>query len=129
MNKTILITGGIFGLLAVILGAFGAHSLKEILTPEKLESYKTGVDYQMYHAIVLLILGNLNAIPVTKKKKLFYLFSIGILLFSGSIYLLALSSILNIDINKFGFITPIGGSILIFGWFFLIFDLIKIKEL
>ena len=113
MRKKILITAAILGALAVILGAFGAHGLKKVLTADQLTSFETGVRYQIYHALVLLFVGIAVFIP-PKMQRLIYVFMLwGIVLFSGSIYLLATKDITNIDISSIGFVTPIGGSLLI----------------
>lgn len=127
MRKKILITGAILGLLAVILGAFGAHALKKILTADQLTSFETGVRYQMYHALLLLFVGMSNLISL-KMLRLTYVFVLwGIILFSGSIYLLATKDATGIDITSIGFITPIGGTLLIAGWIALGLNFFKLK--
>lgn len=127
MNKKILITGAILGLLAVLLGAFGAHGLENYVDSESIDSFATGVRYQMYHAIVCIILGNMSIIGDSAKKRIFYLFVGGITLFSGSIYLLVIDEILGISLSSIGFITPLGGFLLILGWIFCIISFSKIK--
>lgn len=127
MNKTILITGAMLALLAVLLGAFGAHGLEKLVDVKNINSFQTGVRYQMYHAIGCLILGNMNILPQTHKRRVFYLFLIGIILFSGSIYLLVLDEVLGVSLSSIGFITPLGGSVLILGWIFFVIYLRKIK--
>lgn len=127
MNKAILITGVVAGMLAVILGAFGAHGLKKIVDLAAVDSFNTGVRYQMYHAIVLLVLGSMSKIEEQRKKSIFYLFTLGMVLFSGSIYLLVVDQSLGIDLSGIGFVTPIGGSLLIVGWFLFLRAIIKIK--
>lgn len=124
MNKTILITGLLFGIVAVVLGAFGAHSLKKVLTPEALNTFETGVKYQMYHALFLLVLAGIVTVPDNTKKIVFYLIVLGILLFSFSIYFLATNKLTAFDFRKIGFITPIGGLLLISGWAYLLFALL-----
>jgi len=126
-NKTILITGAVLGLLAVLLGAFGAHGLEKLVDAKNIESFKTGVRYQMYHGIVCIILGNMSVLSTKNKKRIFYLFVGGITLFSGSIYLLVIDEVLGVSLQSIGFITPLGGLLLIFGWIFLIISLVKIK--
>lgn len=120
MNKTILATGLIFGMLAVIFGAFGAHALKKVLTPEELTTFETGVKYQMYHALFLIVLSTL-ALADGTKNTVFYFIAIGVILFSFSIYLLATNSLTGFDFRKIGFVTPIGGTLLIIGWGYLLF--------
>ena len=124
MNKTILATGLLFGMLAVVLGAFGAHALKKALTPEALNTFETGVKYQMYHALFLLVLSVITIVPENTKKVVFYLIVIGMILFSFSIYLLATNKLTGFDFRKIGFITPIGGTLLILGWGYLLFSLL-----
>ena len=116
-QQIVIITGALFGMLSVIFGAFGAHALKKIATPELLKSFETGVKYQMYHAIVLLILGfNINYISTP----MYTCFTLGIILFSFSIYGLVLSSAKGKKIPLLGPITPIGGLLLVIGWLLLI---------
>ncbi|MGB5607836.1 DUF423 domain-containing protein [Eudoraea sp.] len=116
MNKTIFCTGVFFGVLAVVLGAFGAHGLENLLSSDAIASFKTGVTYQMYHALLLLILGSVKSIPEEEKKLVYYFIVSGIVFFSFSIYLLATNSLTGFDFLTIGFITPIGGLLLILGW-------------
>ncbi len=119
MNKTILATAIALGLLAITLGAFGAHGLKKIVDAAAVESFNTGVRYQMYHALFLLFLGIWDGIALKQKRIVFSLVLIGVAMFSFSIYLLALNELTSFDFKKIGFVTPIGGSILIAAWTFL----------
>ncbi len=129
MNKPILLKGAILGTIAVVLGALGAHALKNILTLDQLSSFETGVKYQMYHAILLVILSLM--VKSTSSKYLLIavnLIFLGVILFSGSIYLLTLKNILGIEFLKFaGPITPIGGILIVVGWFLLILEGLKKK--
>ena len=129
MDKKILSTGAIFGIIAIILGAFGAHALKKILPVEALATFETGVRYQMYHALFLLFLGNLNDLPQKTKKSIWLLIVLGVIFFSGSIYLLATNSLTSFDFKVIGFVTPIGGLLLILGWSVLLFHFLKKKTL
>ncbi|UXX79056.1 DUF423 domain-containing protein [Reichenbachiella carrageenanivorans] len=124
MNKKALVLGAVFGLLTVMIGAFGAHALKDLLEENgRLEVFETGVRYQFYHAIALLVCGLLDEKLVGSwVAKATYLFSIGVLVFSGSLYIL---SITNVAI--FGAITPIGGLMLMGGWLCLIAGIVKSK--
>lgn len=123
MNKTILITGLVFGILAVVLGAFGAHGLKKVLSPEELNTFETGVKYQMYHALFLIFLSVLTLNEVAKKP-VYILITLGVILFSFSIYLLATNNLTAFDFRKIGIITPIGGTLLIGGWGYLLFRIL-----
>jgi len=121
MNTIALISGAIFGLTAVIFGAFGAHLLKKKLTKDQLESFETGVKYQMYHSIILLLLGFQLNDKTTINNYIIYAFITGIILFSFSIYGLVISSANNKKIKILGPITPLGGLFLIIGWALLIY--------
>jgi uncharacterized membrane protein YgdD (TMEM256/DUF423 family) len=128
MQTKILSTAAILGMLAIILGAFGAHALKQVLTPEQLNAFETGVKYQMYHALLLLFIGT-TALLSEKAKKMIYWFTvIGVVFFSGSIYLLSTKPITGIDLKSIGIITPIGGLLLIIAWFWLFIDLMRKKS-
>lgn len=113
--------------MAVTLGALGAHALKEVLSPEKLLSFKTGVQYQFYHSFVLLIIPSLETWVRHKNLVIAsWCFRIGIFLFSGSIFLLSTISITGLEVLRFlGPITPIGGLSFILGWIFLALGLKK----
>ncbi|MDG1397448.1 MAG: DUF423 domain-containing protein [Polaribacter sp.] len=121
MFKNLIITS-FLGLLAVILGAFAAHALKEILTLTQLQSFETAVRYQMFHAIVLLFVNIYNGFSVKQKNVISYLFFLGILFFSGSIYLIQLTPI---TAKMIWFVTPLGGSCFIIGWISMITIFIK----
>jgi uncharacterized membrane protein YgdD (TMEM256/DUF423 family) len=121
MNTIALISGAIFGLTAVVFGAFGAHLLKKKLTTEQLHSFETGVKYQMYHAIVLLVVGSHLQDKASINNYIVYAFIIGVTLFSFSIYGLVISSANNKKIKILGPITPLGGLFLIIGWALLIY--------
>jgi uncharacterized membrane protein YgdD (TMEM256/DUF423 family) len=115
--------------LGVIIGAFAAHGLKPLLSLKEVNNFETAVKYQFYHAFALLVLGLLGAHFPNGEKWAFkvagFLFFIGIILFSGSLYLLSTQSILKISIPLLGPITPIGGILLIFGWFFTALGILK----
>ncbi|MDT0606649.1 DUF423 domain-containing protein [Croceitalea rosinachiae] len=127
MNKTILAVGITLGLLAVVLGAFGAHGLKKVIGPEDISTFETGVKYQMYHALFLMILSILPNFANSTKMTIFYIVLIGVVLFSGSIYALATNVITSFDFKKIGFITPIGGTLLIVGWGVLLYSVLTKK--
>lgn len=116
MDKKTITTGAFLGMLAIILGAFGAHALKAVLSPEQLITFETGVRYQMYHALFLLFIGTTGLLSQKTKKTIYYLVLVGVLFFSGSIYLLATNGLTSFDFRVIGFITPIGGLLLILAW-------------
>lgn len=126
MYKSIQLRGIIFAGIAVILGAFGAHALKVLIPLDRLQIFETGVRYQFYHAIALIVLSlalsnaqNQAAAEITNKwiHRAAMAMTIGIILFSGSLYILALSNLLPFTISAFiGPITPIGGLFFITGW-------------
>ena len=127
MNKTILGFGAFFGLTAVVLGAFGAHGLKEQIDADAIASFETGVRYQTYHALLLLFLGGTTVFDNILTKRLFYLLLIGIVLFSGSIYLLATNSLTSFDFTSIALLTPIGGTFLIIAWSLMLWKIIVKK--
>ena len=119
MNRKIIATAAFLGLIAIILGAFGAHALKKTLDISELNTFEIGVKYQMYHALFLLFIGTSNDISNKAKKAIFYTIILGVLLFSGSLYFLAINKLLPFDFRPFGFITPIGGLLFLAGWSWL----------
>jgi uncharacterized membrane protein YgdD (TMEM256/DUF423 family) len=117
MNRTFLLIGAAFGFLGVVFGAFGAHALRNRLSPDMLAVFETGVRYQMYHALAILIVaaatghfGNARLLGAAG-----WTFTAGVVLFSGSLYALALS-----DVRILGAITPIGGLLFLAGWAMLV---------
>ncbi|HEX9152188.1 MAG TPA: DUF423 domain-containing protein [Flavobacterium sp.] len=128
MDKKIISTGTIFGMIAIILGAFGAHALKKVLSLEQLSTFETGVRYQMYHAIFLLFIGATNHLSQKAKKTIHFLVLFGVILFSGSIYLLATNGLTPFDFKIIGFVTPIGGLLLILAWGVLLMNIINKKS-
>ena len=127
INKKIVLTSSVLFITAIILGAFGAHALKDLLSIEKLQSFEVGVRYQFYVSIVCLLFGLLNEkIPFNLSG--FFIFQIvGIFMFSGSIYLLSLEQILSLNLKFLGPITPLGGLMMIFGWIIFIVRLIRFR--
>ena len=124
MEKKYFKIGVIFAFLSVILGAFGAHLLKDLLSVTELSSFKTGVRYQMFHALGIIIL-SLNKDKFTDKlNRMLQIMSFGVILFSFSIYLLSLQNILSISLSFLGVITPLGGLFLITSWI-LVFFIVK----
>jgi len=127
MIQFTLLFASIMGASAVILGAFGAHALKKILNEEQLKSFETGVKYQMYHAIMLLIIGFNFDLEVALEKYMVYSFAIGIILFSFSIYGLVISSAKNKKLTFLGPVTPLGGLLLVFGWCLLTYSFLDMN--
>ena len=121
MNKNLSIAS-FLGITAVILGAFAAHSLKESLSTEAMESLTTGIRYQMYHVIVLLFVNTYDAFSNKFKNQVSLLFVVGILFFSGSIYAIHM---LGVSAKSIWFITPLGGLFLILGWFWMLVFFLK----
>lgn len=121
MNKKIVAFGALLGMMAIIFGAFGAHALKKYLSLEQLATFETGVKYQMYHALFLLFVSVIDFLTEKTKKTILNLTLIGILFFSGSLYLLSTKSISGIDFKTIGVITPVGGGLLILAWGVLLY--------
>ncbi|MGL5113042.1 MAG: DUF423 domain-containing protein [Flavobacterium sp.] len=128
MSQKVISVAAVLGMIAIILGAFGAHALKKMLPVEALVIFETGVRYQMYHALFLLFIGTTTLVSDITKKYTLYLTTVGVLFFSGSLYILATKMLTNIDFAKIGFITPIGGLLLIIAWGLLLFDFFKINK-
>jgi uncharacterized membrane protein YgdD (TMEM256/DUF423 family) len=111
MNKTLSIIA-FLGAITIVLGAFGAHVIAEILTEKQLSSFETAVRYQMYHVIALLFVNTYSKFSIQTKNTINYLFLVGILFFSGSIYAISFG----IPAKYIWFITPLGGLLFILGW-------------
>jgi len=126
-NKKITVLAAIMGTLTIIIGAFGAHGLKEIVSEKTITSFETGVRYQMYHVIVILIIGFSAFIDQKTQKWVSRFFIVGILLFSGSIYLIVMKDIFFINTKILSIATPVGGLFLIIGWLRLTYGIIVNK--
>jgi len=127
MQKFFLVVGALLAAFAVIFGAFGAHALKAKLEPSQLQVFETAVRYQMYHSLALILVGILfEKFNSTSTVYSGYLFMVGILFFSGSLYLLSMKNLLGIESwNWLGPVTPLGGLSFIAGWIMLMFSFIK----
>lgn len=130
MQKKLFVTGGVFALLSVVLGALAAHALRDKLEPRSLEGFNTAVKFMFYHALALLVFG---LMVIQYGGKLFgwaaNLIIAGTCLFSGSIYLLSTTAVSGLTIPKgFGLVTPLGGVLLIAGWALFILSIINTKK-
>lgn len=128
MNKRIILTAAFFGALAVVLGAFGAHGLKNIIAPNQIEIWQKGVEYQFYHTFAILYLSTFARYKNKLIALSFFFFTLGIILFSGSLYLLAIKDAYHLSFASIlGPITPIGGLGFILGWVCLFLAALKDK--
>jgi len=127
MDRKIIASAAVLGIIAIVLGAFGAHGLKKLISAESITVFETGVKYQMYHALFLLFVGIMPQVSQKAKKTILTLVLSGVILFSFSIYFLACNMLFSFDFKKIGFITPIGGLLLIGAWGTLFLDIIRQK--
>lgn len=127
MNKKLLIAGSILGILGIILGAFAAHGLKNLVDADAIKSFETGVRYQLYHAFLLLILGSTSFLGLKLKKTILYLVLFGLIFFSGSIYGLATNALSSFNFKSIAMITPVGGLLLIVAWVVMLIGIIRSK--
>lgn len=127
MDKKILITALGFGFVSIVLGAFGAHALKKVLTIDQLNSFEVGVRYMMYHALFLLFLGTTSIVLPEQKNVIYNLTLSGTLFFSVSIFLLSTQTLSGLNFKFLGPITPIGGLLLIAAWATTIYYIITKK--
>ena len=127
-SKNIIAWAAVFGMVAVIFGALGAHALKARLDPESLKSFETAVRYQAWHAIALLAIAASGAsLKYLKGIAIFWI--LGIFLFSGSIYLLSTASLSGLNVRFLGPVTPLGGLLFITGWVLLFISAIRASDL
>ena len=120
------LAGACFALLSVVLGAFASHFLKSYIDIQKFDAFETGIRYMMYHGLSMLIIGGFE---IPKNILIFRLFFWGTILFSFSIFLLCLQKFFSTDLSFLGPVTPLGGTLLISAWIFLILRILKIKAL
>lgn len=123
-RKKLAVIGAALMILSIIGGAFGAHALKDIFEPAQLTSYNTATSYLTIHGLAFLILSIIRAEIAQPAKIIFY----GLLVFSGSIYMLLLLGLAQVDLSGLGLITPVGGLAMIIGWSWLMVNIIKAKE-
>ena len=122
MNKYISATAASLGMLAILLGAFGAHALKEKLDPSSLQSFETGVRYMMYHVLAILFIQNNRNLGSADIQRISLLFLSGILCFSGSIFLISMGFV---KASAIWFVTPLGGFLFLAGWILAAIGFIK----
>lgn len=127
MNKKLLVTGSVLGILGIVLGAFAAHGLEDLVDRESIITFETGVRYQMYHAFLLLLLGGTSFVANKTKSIIFILVITGLIFFSGSIYGLATNNLTAFDFKSIVLLTPIGGLLLILAWLALLINILKTK--
>ena len=126
--RTTLIWATIFGATGILLGALGAHALKSMLDVNQLQSFETGVRYQMYHALFLLLLALLQKSALIKSATpIRNITIVGVFAFSGSIYLLNLQHVIGVDLSFLGPITPLGGLALISAWLLVFMQALRFK--
>ncbi|MBP1225768.1 DUF423 domain-containing protein [Flavobacterium sp. 1355] len=128
MKRKIVLTGAFIGMLAIILGAFGAHLLKKWLSVDQLNTFEVGVRYQMYHALFLFFLSTRKELAEKTLKTIYGLVVAGVLLFSGSIYLLVTKELTVFDSKIIVFATPLGGFLLILAWLILFVTILRRKS-
>jgi|TARA_B100000497_G_C7596134_1_gene358394 uncharacterized membrane protein YgdD (TMEM256/DUF423 family) len=119
MDRKIFLLACVTGGLGIVLGAFASHGLKPLLNTLAFESFNTGIRYQMYHSFLLFFIGLTTALKSSQKSILLKLILTGIVLFSGSIYILATNDLTSFNFKVIGFITPVGGLVLITSWLLL----------
>ncbi len=128
MKRTFLITGAVLGLISILLGAFAAHSLERIVDADSVGSFETGVRYQMYHAFLFLFVGIWDGMNKKSRTLLYRLILVGVILFSGSIYVLVIGKAFSANLKYLGPVTPVGGVLLIAGWIFLLYRILTQKK-
>ena len=128
MDRKIFLLACVTGGLGIVLGAFASHGLKPLLNTSAFESFNTGIRYQMYHSFLLFFIGLSTALKSSQKSILLKLILTGVVLFSGSIYILATNDLTSFNFKVIGFITPVGGLILIISWLLLFIYFFKKKQ-
>lgn len=128
MKKKIILTGLFLGVVAIILDAFGSHFLEKYLTPRQMAPFIIGVRYQMYHALFLFFLSTQKELSIRTLRIAFNFIISGVILFSGSLYLLTTNNLTFFNFKIIGFATPLGGLLLIVAWSYLFFSILKQKS-
>lgn len=124
-QKKLILLGSSLGFIGIILGAFAAHGLENLISEDAIDTFETGVKYQIYHALFLLFLSSQNFTTSKLNRTIFWLVLIGVLFFSGSIYGLATNDLTSFDFKQIAWITPIGGTLLILSWALVFINVIK----
>ena len=124
-QKKLILLGSSLGFVGIILGAFATHGLENLISKDAIDTFETGVKYQIYQALFLLFLSSQNFTTSKLNKTLFWLILIGVLFFSGSIYGLATNELTGFDFKNIAWITPIGGTLLILSWTLVFINVIK----
>ncbi|NEV94756.1 DUF423 domain-containing protein [Psychroflexus sp. YR1-1] len=124
-QKKLILLGSSLGCIGIILGAFAAHGLENLISEEAISTFETGVKYQIYHALFLVFLSAQNFTSPRLNKTLFWLIFLGVLFFSGSIYGLATNELTSFDFKTIAWITPIGGTLLILSWALVVLNVLK----
>lgn len=125
MKRIVLAVGSLYGMLSVILGAFGAHAFKKILSEEKLLSFETGVRYLIYHGLLLIMIGLFLKFNNKLEKNAARCIMIGAFLFPFSIFFLSFADYWGVNLKFLGPVTPLGGLFMIVGWFLLLLNFLK----
>ena len=129
LDRNIVLTATLFITISIILGALGAHALEKLLSIEKLSSFEVGVKYQMYHGIALIALASISDKLNFSLKIVYRLLITGVLIFSGSIYILVFQELVGVKLGMFfGPLTPIGGLLMISGWITFFVKLLLSKK-
>ena len=124
MKQFVLIIATLYGAIGIVLGAMGSHFLKNLLSIEKIQSFEVGVRYQLFHSLFLLVIGYQFSFHSNLEKTIGILTILGVLLFSGSIYGLSISELINTNLKFMGVLTPIGGLLMILAWVILFFKVL-----
>jgi len=128
MNKSVVVIGSVLVVLGIILGAFGAHALEKMVDADKLLSFETGVRYQMYHGLALIVLGANADRLLEESRVMVRMMLTGVILFSVSIYFLVLQEPMGVELKFLGPMTPFGGLLMIASWVLFIKNLLSSKE-
>lgn len=124
-QKNLILLGSCLGFIGIVLGAFAAHGLESVISEDAIDTFETGVKYQIYHALFLLFLSSQTFTTEKLNRTLFWLVLAGVIFFSGSIYGLATNTLTSFDFKIIAWITPIGGTLLILSWALVFINLIK----